>query len=543
VREERALNGAAKQDPQRPAGDAPLGGLSPLSFAKAIWNYRFLCLSVWIALTAAVVLVVHRLPPTYRAETSILVESQRIPEKFVSSTVTPELQDRLNTLSDQVLSYPRLMDLIRKFDLYRVERKTHSQEEVVDLMRSDIKIKAADSTPGHAGSFEISYQGSNPVVITRVVQEIANFFIDENLRERQGEAEGTSQFLEGQLAEAKQRLEAQEAMLSRYKMQYNGELPEQEGALLASSGQMKVELTGIQDALNRAQQNKTMLESTLANAQAADATLEQMLQEGAPAQQVGLSIAGAQGLPAPPQKESERLEAELATLRMRYGDQYPDVRHLKEELERVREEEKNAPPAPSKASPGETAAQTAPPVPARARLSPQAQQNIIASRERIADVKRQMASVNSEIANLEKQRQSVMADLNSLESRIENLPLREQQLASVTRDYETTQKAYQSLLDKKLSADVAADMEKRQKAERFVPLDPARVPERPIKPKRQILDGGGCLLALIISIALGVVLELRKGVLLGEWELPPSVTILGRVPEIALSPVSGGRHG
>ena len=530
-----------EQETAGSASPSRFGGLSPLSFAKAAWNHRFLCVTAWVVFTAAIAFVVHRLPPTYRVETSILVESQRIPEKFVSATVTPDLQDRLNTLSDQVLSYPRLMALIRKFDLYPVERRNHAQEEVVDLMRSDIKIKAADSTPGHAGSFQISYEGPNPVVITRVVQEIANFFIDENLRERQGEAEGTSEFLEGQLAEAKQRLEQQEAILSRYKMQYNGELPEQESALLASSGQTKVELTGIQDALNRAQQNKTLLEATLANAQSADATLTQMLQEGAPAPQLTLSGQGTQAVAAP-QKESERLEAQLASLQMRYGDQYPDVRHLKEELERVREVERRSAASAPKVSAGEGAAQAAPPVPTGARLSPAAQQNIIASRERIADLKRQIAAVNAEIANLEKQRQSVMTDLNALELRIENLPLREQQLASVTRDYDTTQKAYQSLLDKKLSADVAADMEKRQKAERFVPLDPARVPEKPIKPKREILDAGGCFIALIISIALAVGLELRKGVMLGEWELPPSVTILGRVPEISLRPASGGKH-
>src|SRR5579875_693613 len=300
-----------KLNHNNPLHASQLGSFAPLSIAKAVWNHRFLCLAVWLLLTAATVLIVHRLPSVYRAETTILVESQRIPENYVSPTVTPSLQDRLNAISDQILSYSRLMELIERFDLYHQERQHMTPEEIVDKMRSDIKITADRATlgsSGHPAAFRISYQGSNPTLVAEVAQQIGNFFIDENVRERSIEAEGTSEFLESQLADAKKRLEQQEA-------------------LLASAGQLKTELSGVQDAINRAQQNKTVLMASLSDAQMAQAAYTQLLQQSAP-----VAVTPSQPVAAGP-TEVERLQAQLADLRTRYGDQYPDVRHLKEQLE------------------------------------------------------------------------------------------------------------------------------------------------------------------------------------------------------------------
>lgn len=514
---------------------AHLGSWVPLSIAKAIWNRRLLCLLVWLLLTAATFFIVNRLPPVYKAETSILIESQRIPENFVSATVAPDLQDRLNAISDQILSYSRLTELTRRFDLYRGEREHKTPEEIVDQMRSDIKIKADPTVLGAAGrpgAFQISYQGPDPVVVAHVAQQIGSFFIDENVRERSIEAEGTSEFLESQLAEAKKRLEEQEAMLSQFKLAHNGELPEQENALIASSGQIKTELSGIQDSINRAEQNKAVLTASLSDAQMSEATLAKMLDQRAP-----VSGSAAHGQPiSPSQTESERLQEQLSTLQARYGDEYPDVRHVKEQLEEARQTEKKMATSDKKASTSQNLEQaSAVTLVNTSRTDPQGFEVLLTDRARIANLKAQIEAADAEITNLEKQRNSIFHDLGALESHIRQLPVREQQLASVTRDYETTKAAYKSLLDKKLSADVATDMEKRQKAERFVMLDPARVPQKPIKPNRPMLCGIGCIAALAIAILLAVGLEFRTQVFLGEWELPPSIEILGRIPVLALS--------
>jgi hypothetical protein len=114
------------------------------------------------------------------------------------------------------------------------------------------------------------------------------------------------------------------------------------------------------------------------------------------------------------------------------------------------------------------------------------------------------------------------------------LPLVEQQMASLTRDYENSKTNYKSLLDKKLAAGMATDMELRQQAERFTIIDPARVPEKPAKPNRLLLGGMGAALAIALGLLMGFVLEIRKNVILGEWELPADMVVLGRIPVIEM---------
>jgi polysaccharide chain length determinant protein (PEP-CTERM system associated) len=528
----------------RPTGPASLSkailtNLHPLSFARAIWEYKFLALGVWALLTAGTVYIVHRLPAVYRSEALIQVESQRIPEKYVSATVNSDLQDRLNMLSERILSYSRLTDLIQKYDLYPLERGRLTREELLNRMRTDISIKPDGGGIGRPGAFRISYQGPNPVVVAHVANEIGNFFIDENYRMREVEAVGTSQFLESQLGDAKKRLERQETALSQYKLQFNGELPEQENALLASLGQAKVQLTGVQDALNRAQQNKTLIEASLASAQTTETSLTQMLHQvsnGGTA-----SIPGSAGLatvlsqPTSP-TESDQLEAQLATLRTRYSEDHPDIRRVKAALARAREaeaaQEKLAAASALAAKAGKEQAQPVVPKPINPMVA-QTAQSVASTRERVEELKSQLVSVNNEIVSLNKERGNIVQDVEGLQARIGQLPVREQQLASVTRDYETTKTAYQSLLNNKLAADVATEMEKRQKSERFVLLDAAHVPEKPVKPKRELIDAAGCMLALALSMGLAVGLDFRRGVLLGEWELPASLTILSRIPEMS----------
>jgi len=110
--------------------------------------------------------------------------------------------------------------------------------------------------------------------------------------------------------------------------------------------------------------------------------------------------------------------------------------------------------------------------------------------------------------------------------------VREQEMAAVTRDYEMSKANYKSLLDKKLAAGMATDMERKQQGERFTMLDTARVPEKPVSPNRPLLYGVGCALSLVVALAFAVAKEIKNHVVLGEWELPPGVAVLGRVPLI-----------
>jgi uncharacterized protein involved in exopolysaccharide biosynthesis len=157
---------------------------------------------------------------------------------------------------------------------------------------------------------------------------------------------------------------------------------------------------------------------------------------------------------------------------------------------------------------------------------------LVIEKEKVASLKSQIALTDREIADLEKRRERVLHDVGSVQSRMDKLPMREQQLASLTRDYEASKANYKSLLDKKLAAEMAANMERWQKAERFVMLDVARVPEKPTSPNRPVFMTGGVLMSLALAAGIAFLLETRRNVFLGEWELPPGTVVVGRVPKM-----------
>lgn len=186
---------------------------------KMIWKQKWPLLGVWIILSVATVVVVQHVRPTYRAEVVVLVDSQKIPERYVSSTVNTEIQDRLAAVSERILSFSNLKKVIDDFSLYRRDSQSLSAEELTDRMRKDINIKFDRGWTGNrSGAFRIAYSGEDPNVAAQVVNRLGVLFVDENLRAREVQAVGTEQFIVAQLAEAKKTLDHLEAKVSQYKL-------------------------------------------------------------------------------------------------------------------------------------------------------------------------------------------------------------------------------------------------------------------------------------------------------------------------------------
>jgi uncharacterized protein involved in exopolysaccharide biosynthesis len=229
----------------------------------------------------------------------------------------------------------------------------------------------------------------------------------------------------------------------------------------------------------------------------------------------------------------------LADLQVHYTDQYPEVRRMKARLEQLEKQEAQAALSAAKAAEGSSSSSEvvdAGPDPPAGPSEPLAQ-----VRAKIGELKLQLEGANKELGSRQADRQRILADLASYQRRVENLPLREQDMASLKRDYDISKGNYESLLRKSLEADMASDMEKRQKAEQFNVLDAARVPEKPVKPPREILYAVAILVSIALSLVYPLLRELRANVLLGEWELPEDVTILGRVPKITGAQSAGSK--
>jgi len=483
-------------------GPAWQSALLPLSIIRMLWKQKLMVLTVWLLLTVVAVVGVVAMPAIYRAETLVLVDSQKIPEKFVSTTVSADLRERLASLSQQILSSSHLLKIIQTFDLYPDERRRSLPvEDVLEMMRRDISIRVEKGwTDQHPGAFRVSFEGKDPAILAEVANQLGNLFVDEDLRARELHAADTQEFIQSQLEQAKKSLDEQEKHVSQYKLEHNGELPEQESALTASLSQLSVQLQGNQDAISRCYANQVTLQSGLRLSQAVADVSERLNTR----QQETLA-AGGQGRQASEQRPEDilpGLETELASLLTHYTEAHPRVRLLRASIARLKALEQREQLA--------------------AAVDPQHTESL----------KAQLAAVDQELKERQQENQRLIQEVQAVRSRLRKIPVREQEMAGLTREYEMSKANYKSLQDKLYAAEMAADLERRQKAERFTILEPARVPERAVKPNRPVLASLGCLVALLGAVIVGLAREFKKNTVLGEWEVPATTPVQGRVPTI-----------
>src|SRR5579883_3121600 len=272
-----------------------------LEYWSLIRRYRWHVLLAWCALVLISVILIARLPNVFEATTTILVNPQQVPEKYVAPAVISDPSARLNTLTQQVLSRTRL-------------QQTHSPEEIIEGMRHDITIQVKQGSGPELSTFTITYQAKDPDLVATVANELANSFIQWNVHSREMQVSGTKEFLQSELDEARENLQDQEAKLRNFKMSHLGETPDQiQGNLQALSG-LRAALLANQDALNRLDAEKLLL-SRLPEPVALAAT--------------GTPVLGPR---AQLEAEKQRLEANLQQLRARYSDRYPDVLKAQREL-------------------------------------------------------------------------------------------------------------------------------------------------------------------------------------------------------------------
>lgn len=523
---------------------------SVLSIARMLWKQKFLIFLLWVAVSLVAMYQISKLPPVYRAEAIILVDRQKIPERLVESTVNPNVQNRLSYISEQILSSRRLTAVLTDFDLFPGEQWQRTPEDYAERIRRDITV--GQDRPGpraRQGVIRIGFRGSNRNVVASVANRLANLFIEENLKTRELMAEGTTEFLDSQLQEAKKNLDGQEAALTRYKIQFNGELPQQEQQLGATLGRIQANLEASRDAVNRANQSIITLENNITLLDAEEKLQGQAFDLRANAveeasRRPATSQVRARQTPAVPEKESETLARQLRSLRTKYGEGHPDIRRLQAVLDHALQLEAQQANGASASAPADTQAE--PDTPSASSGSSIALANTEITRlnveavklrrqDRISGMRTQIEQNKHEIEQRTREQEQITKNIGVYQEKLGRLPIREQQMAQVTRDHANASAQYQSLLGKKAGAEMASELEHRQKAERFTLIEPARVPDAPVSPNRTLLNSISTAVGFVFGAIVGLLLELRKGKLLGEWELPPSVVVLAHLPRIQIS--------
>lgn len=510
----------------------------PLSILRAIWKSKHYAVAVWILGSVAVYLYISRMPSLFWSEALVLVDYQKIPQDYVSSTVRVDVRDRLAAMSRRILSNDRLKELIQEMNLFGFTRGRTVPDTTVDQMRANIKLNLDTGWTGGLTAFRIGYIDSKPRVVAEVSNRLASFFVEENLKNREVQAEGTAEFIDSQLAEAKKKLDGLEATVSQYKARHGGELPQQQNALVGTLGRLQAELQANTEAINRVRQDKTILDNSLSMAQTTIAAVEQAIRDNKPVPSLVAVGAGTPAAPpvSPAEAELRKLEGQMENLRLRYSDQHPDVKRLSITIEKLRQIKANEPPAPAPKPRQPGAAELAagrptPPVRESAELAQ--------AREKMEALKAQIGMADKELAARIADQDRIRQEMLRAQAKVDMMPFREQEMSAITRDYEISRQNYQSLLGKKLAADMATDLERRQKSERFTVIDPARIPLRPFQPNRKMLMLLGSAVAMLLGLAVAFGNEFRRNVLLGEWELPPNAVVLGALPQIQIGAGTG----
>ena len=473
---------------------------SPDEILRIVWRGKWLIVLPLVVATAGSVFAARRLPKLYRSETLIMVIPQRIPDSIVKSTVTAKIEDRLPSISEQILSRSRLERIIDNFNLYPEERSRGVMEDVIVRMRGDIK----GPTLVGKESFRLSYVSGDPKTAQNVTERLASLYIEENLRDRENQAEGTNQFLESQLADAKRRLLEYEKKLEEYQRQYSGQLPDQLAANLQAISNAQMQLQSISESLNRARERRLLIERQLADAQSLPA---------------GSALADP-SVPAGPPTTAQQLQAARARLeafKLQYTPDHPDVRALERTIRdlqsRADEEARRPAAAPSAAS-----------------LSPAE----AARQKKIGDLKAELDVIDHQIAANVAEEASLKATIGGYQGKVDAVPTRRAELVELTRDYATVQTTYNDLLKKQEDSKLAANLERRQAGEQFRILDPASFPEKPYNHllKLQVAIGGA-FAGLLLGLGVVGFLEYRDSTFKSDEE----VHRLLNLPVLAIVPL------
>ena len=402
-------------------------------------------------------------PRLYKASTLVLVSPQSIPEAFVQATVTSKVEERLQSIVQEVLSRTRLEQIIGDLKLYQKERKTLSREEVVALMRKDIKVELPTKKEDSKGYFTITYIGRDPNIVATVANRLASQFIEENLKIREQQAVGTTAFLETELTGAKTRLDQLETTVTQYKRRFMGELPEQRDSNIKILEQLQNQHQRIGENLRAAQDRKLFLQKQLTDRELPIGSQGTggSEKDGLPASDKSsyLQKEMASSFPAGEKKgyyESQResLARTLEELRAKYTENHPDVITTKKKLADLE----------TKKDPKET-------IDADFKKDP-----------RYRELSNQLAMTDMEIARFGDDERNISSQIGKYRARIEQTPAREQDMASLLREHQSTKESYERLLKKSQDAQQAENLETRQKGEQFRIIDPARVPEKPFSP-------------------------------------------------------------
>jgi protein tyrosine kinase modulator len=430
------------------------------------------------------------LPTTYTSDALVSAEQEKVSDLYVMENVNVNLQNRLQSTTQKVLSYASLQAIINHFKLYETPPRMNGffkPKDPVDQMRGDIKIELVGA-PGYRGeffTFKIHYSADTPELAQQVNTELTSLFINENVRSQRQLSENTTAFLDGELADARTKMEEQEAEVSAFKAKHAGNLPGQLQSNVQILAGLQAEMASTQHALDTSKQQKIYLESLLQQYQSAQASL------GGDSDAISTQAID---------KELQDLRLQLQNLRTRYTEGHPDMVALEDEIAKTEAlRKKNDAEIASKQQAGKSTN----PVDFSAAEGVQR-----GTPTAVMQLQSQLKANQLEIQNEQQHAKDLEAQTSAYQARLNLTPETEQELTVVSRGYDEAKFNYNSLLQKQTQSQLATSLGQQQQGQQFHIVDPPKLPDKPSAPNRFLISLVGLAMGAVFGLGIATFLEL-----------------------------------
>jgi uncharacterized protein involved in exopolysaccharide biosynthesis len=529
----------------------PAQGMDLREKLRGYWRRRSTFIVVAGILAALTITVALVLPPTYMAGATILIEQQEIPQELVRSAVTSFADQRVQVISQRVMTTQNLLALIERYDLYPDLRLAKPREVLLKKMREDISMKmiSADVIDPRSGrptqatiAFSVSYKSHSPELALKVANDLTSLYLNENLTSRTQMAEQTSSFFAEEAERLQKRILELDKQLSDFKQKNQDRLPDLGQLNMQVSERTELELRDAENHIAALDSQQVLLEAQLVQIN--------------PTMQV-FSDTGLRVMSAEDRLKS--LKSQLAGLKARYAPGHPDIINTEREVEGLEKQVKSDDGTSdvarqldeAKAQLARAQEKYAPDHPDVVRLTRVVQElqktmaaapaNGAWNKERAhADnpayiqVKGQLDALNVERETGLKKRDGLRAKLDDYERRLAQAPAVERQYRALARDLDGAQIKYQEMRSKQSEVQVSQNLETEHKGERFTMIEPPLPPEKPISPNRVLILAMGFVLSLGSGVGAAVMRESLDGSVRGVQDMRAllSVPPLAAIPMI-----------
>lgn len=496
-------------------------------------------------------------PASYRSTATILIEQQELPQDLVRSTVTSFADERVQMISQRVMTTETLLGIIRRYDLYPRERSRETRDQLIKRMREDIGVKmiSADVVDPRSGeptkatiAFTVSFDDRSPDEAAKVANELTTLFLNDNVETRTQLANGAATFLQAQVTQVSQHLGNVESQLSAFEAKHFDALPDLTQLNMQLINSSEQELQEAQSRESSLEQQQVFLQAQLAQLKPDSAVFDdtgervfstpdrlKMLRSELAAdratygaaypdiERLSREVAGLEATEKDPtdindlRRSLQDAQAKLAAVRKRYGPAYPDRLRLEREVKSYEQDLDTA---------------------ARAAGSKLAAPSSVAALQdadnpAYVQIRAQLNATRDDLAATQAREAKLQSDLDGYRRRVSETPLIQKRYQELTQDYEVSKATYENLRAKLADAEIGKNLEIDRKGERFTLIEPPLVPEEPASPNRPLVMTLGAVLAVLLAAGVAAVLEALDGTVRGRRDL---VSLVAGVPPLAIIP-------